>query len=116
MDLVECQPAKEAAIAVARVQVAHLRPPAIDGLHAAGGTEDDLAVRRVNPLIVGETQAKGQLPHPAGRGIELVEMIVILVQRFFPGKQHFLPVVGDVGIAEHAAGIVDQREPGRTAR
>ena len=63
----------------------------------------------VDALVIGEAKPGGQLPHAAGRHLELVKVIVVFIERLLPREQHPLPVVRHVGVAEHAAGIIDQR-------
>ncbi len=64
--LVEAESPHVAAVAVAGEQVAHLGPPAIDRLDAAGGAEDDVAVGHVDGLVIGVAQPRGKLPHLPG--------------------------------------------------
>ena len=80
MDLVVAEAAEEAAVAVARVEVAHLGPPAIHALDAAGGVEDEVAVGQVGALVVGEAEAEGETGGACHRGGWLVEMVVVLVE------------------------------------
>jgi len=52
--LIEGELPQVPALQVAREEVAHLGPPAIDRLYAARGIEEDVAAGQVNPLVVGE--------------------------------------------------------------
>ncbi len=109
MDLIECQPPQETAVAVAAVQIADLGPPAVDDLHAAGRVEDDVAVRQVGGFVIRDAQAAGQLPDGPRCQVHLVQMVVVFAVGFLPGEQHAAAVVGHIRIADHAARIVDQR-------
>ena len=109
MDLVEGQPAQVAALAVARVQVADLGPPAVHRLHAAGRVEEDVAVGQIDAFVVGEAQAVGQLPDRAVRHLHLVQVVVVLAVGFLPGKEHVPAVPRHIRVADHAVGVVDER-------
>ncbi len=109
MNLVERQPPDPAAVLVAAVQVAHLGPPAVDRLNAAGRVEQDLAIGQIGPLVVGHAQSERQLPAGSPVQIQLVQVIVIQTIRLLPGKQHAPAVVRHVGVANDAVGVVDER-------
>jgi hypothetical protein len=109
VNLVKCQPPQEPAVAVTAVQIADLGPPTIHNLHATGRIEDNVAVRQVGAFVIGDAQAAGQLPNSAGLQVHFVQVIIVLAIRFFPRKQHAAAVIRNVRIANHTAGIVDQR-------
>ena len=109
VDLVEAEAPQEAAVGVAGVEIAYLRPPAVDRLHAAARIEQDVAVGQVGALVVGETQSRCELADRLGGYVVVVEMVVVLAIGFLPRKQNLGPVVGHVGIANHAVRVVDQR-------
>ena len=62
--LVEAEPVQAFAVGIAGVQVARLRPPAIDGLHAAGRGENQVVVRQIGRFVIRHALAGGDLADP----------------------------------------------------
>ena len=109
MHLVEAETMEIAAIRTASVEVARFRPPAIDGLHAARRGEDDVVVGQVSGFVIGKAQARRDLAHLVGGDIELVQMVIILVQRLLPREQHPLTVPRHRRIAYRPGAVGHQR-------
>jgi hypothetical protein len=109
VDLVEAEAAEALAVLVAGVEVGDLGPPAVDGLDAAGGAEDDVAVGEAGGLVVGVAESVGELADPLRGDVDLIEVVVVLPVVLLPGEDDLGPVVGDVGVADDALGVVDER-------
>ena len=60
------------------------------------------------PHLKYVTQAGGKLADLAVFDRQLVEVVVVLVERLLPREEHSLAVVGDVRVADHALRVVDQ--------
>ena len=105
MHLVEPETPEVAAIPVAGVKVARLCPEATNGLNAARRGEDDVVVRQVSGLVIGEAQARRDLAHEVGGHIQLVEMVVVLIKRLLPREEHALTIPRHRRIADCARGI-----------
>ena len=95
-------------VAVAAVHDGHLGQPAIDPPLAAGGHEDDVAVGQVGRLEI-IIVAVGELAQARAVGADFEEMVG-LGSPLAIAEEDCLAVVADLGIANAAPGIVEQRD------
>ena len=107
--LVEADAAHELAVAVHQEHVARAHVPAVHVLEAARGTEHDVAVRKIDSLVVGHALPERQLADVARRHVHFVEMVVVVAGGLLPRKEDALAVIRHVRVADHAVGVVDQR-------
>ena len=107
--LVEGDAAHELAVAVHQKHVARAHVPAVHVLEAARGAEHDVAVRKVDSLVVGHALPERQLPHGARRHVHFVEMVVVVAGGLLPREEDARAVVRHVRVADHAVGVLDQR-------
>ena len=107
--LVEADAAHELAVAVHQEHVARAHVPAVHVLKAARGAEHDVAVRKIDSLVVGHALSERQLTHGACRHVHFVEMVVVVAGGLLPREEDALAVVRNVRVAYHAVVVVDQR-------
>ena len=109
MHLVEPDSPHILSVAVAGEQVAHLGMPAVHRLNAARGAENKVSIRHVDRFVIGVSEPRSDLAHLPGFQVHFVKVVVVGLVRFLPGEREPLRVVRNVRVADHAAGIVNQR-------
>ena len=77
-------------------------------MNASRRVENDVPVGQVSAFVVGVTQPVSQWTLLAGSQIQFVQVVIVLLIRFFPSKQDAIAFVGDIRIADDAMGIFDQ--------
>ena len=108
VDLVEAETTEVAAFGVAGVEIANLSPPAVHGLDAAAGSEDEVTVGKVGRLVIGEAKTGGHLADLVGGDVQFINMVVVFVEGFLPGKQNAPAIPRNGGVADCASGIGNQ--------
>ena len=106
--LVKRQLPQVPAVSVAGEQVADLGPPAVDGLHAPSGVEDDIAAWQVRAFVVGVSQARSELSDLTIRNGHFVKVIVIFGERLFPAEQDALAVGRSIRIPNDTRLVLQQ--------
>ena len=107
--LVEADAAHELAVAVHQEHVARAHVPAVHVLETTRGAEHDVAVRKIDSLVVGHALPERQLADAARRHVHFVEMVVVAAGGLLPREENALPVVRNIRVANHAVGVVEQR-------
>ena len=100
--LVDRNAAEEAALRVARVKVRNLRPPAVGDLRATGRAEEEIAVREVNRLNVGDAETERDLTRLFRFNIVFVEVEIVFREALAHRENDSFAVPRDVGVANRA--------------
>ena len=83
-------------------------PHAVDRDHAASRAKDDIAVGQITPLDICKAEARCDLPDPAGREVQFVQVKIVFRFRFAPREQNSLTIVGKIRITDHTARVLQQ--------